>query len=114
MRVLLGVLVVSSLGTAVAGAKQTADDLPEPHRRWLEEEVVYLVTEREKEIFSLLETEEERDGFVEAFWRRRDTNPTYNSLCSIHVKSREQAGMAACWRELVNGTLRHTELAVSP
>jgi len=45
------------------------------YRKWLNEDVVYIVTEEEKEVFNKLTTEEEKEQFVEQFWRRRDPDP---------------------------------------
>jgi GWxTD domain-containing protein len=45
------------------------------HRTWLEEDVVYLITEREREVFLSIDTLEERNHFIEAFWKRRDKIP---------------------------------------
>jgi len=42
------------------------------HRKWLEEEVVYIVTDRERDVFLMLEASEDRQRFIEAFWKRRD------------------------------------------
>lgn len=50
-------------------------DLPERHKKWLDEEVVYIILPREKEVFLKLETDRERDLFIEAFWRQRDPTP---------------------------------------
>ncbi len=47
-------------------------DLSPEHRKWLEEEVVYIITDKEKDIFLQIETYEERQNFIEAFWKRRD------------------------------------------
>ena len=51
------------------------DRLTPEKRKWLEEEVVYITSEVEREVFLSIETLEARDHFVEAFWRRRDPNP---------------------------------------
>jgi GWxTD domain-containing protein len=51
-------------------------DLSSTYRKWLEEEVVYIITPKEKEVFFQLETDRERNLFMEAFWRQRDPNPT--------------------------------------
>jgi GWxTD domain-containing protein len=61
---------------AARGRASGQSELPPEHRKWLEEEVPYIVLEREKEVFLALETVEERERFIEAFWRRRDPNPT--------------------------------------
>ncbi len=50
-------------------------EMSDAHRKWIEEEVVYIITDREKEVFLALPTVEERDRFIEAFWSRRDPNP---------------------------------------
>lgn len=60
----------------LAGADERLEKLPELHRKWLTEEVVYIITDVEKETFLSLETERERSSFVEAFWRKRDQNPS--------------------------------------
>ena len=66
--------------SAGAAARAAAEDdrlerLPEEHRLWLEEEVVYIITPPEREVFLGLESHEEREYFIEAFWDRRDPFP---------------------------------------
>jgi GWxTD domain-containing protein len=56
--------------------KKTAKDLSPVFRKWLEEEVVYIITPTEKEVFLQLENDRERTQFIEAFWKYRDPNPT--------------------------------------
>ena len=51
--------------------KKTAE-LPEVYDTWLNEEVVYIITPKEKEVFLQLQTNRERDVFIEAFWNQRD------------------------------------------
>ncbi len=51
------------------------EDLPPSHRKWLTEEVVYIITQKEREAFLKLETNQERDLFIEAFWKQRDPTP---------------------------------------
>jgi GWxTD domain-containing protein len=50
-------------------------DLPPKYRKWLEEEVVYIITKAEREVFLKLQTDRERDIFIEAFWKQRDPIP---------------------------------------
>ena len=59
---------------AQTGNEQLERLTPE-HRTWIEEEVVYLITAAEREFFLTLETLEERQHFIDAFWRKRDPNP---------------------------------------
>ena len=42
---------------------------------WLTKEVPYIITKDEKEAYKKLATDEERENFIENFWRRRDPNP---------------------------------------
>ena len=69
------VLAVLVLGPRVAASDERLERLPERLRHWLENEVVYIISEREREFFLDLEALEERDAFVTAFWRRRDPDP---------------------------------------
>jgi GWxTD domain-containing protein len=46
--------------------------LPDHHKKWVEEEVVYIITPKEKDVFMKLETDKEREIFIEAFWKQRD------------------------------------------
>ena len=50
-------------------------ELPPQHTKWLEEEVVYIITRTERDVFLKLTTDRERDLFIEAFWRHRDPTP---------------------------------------
>jgi GWxTD domain-containing protein len=42
---------------------------------WLYKDVVYIITPEEVQAFKLLKTDEQRESFIEQFWRSRDTNP---------------------------------------
>lgn len=44
--------------------------------RWLYEDVVYIITPEEVRAFKLLQTDDQRENFIEQFWLRRDTDPT--------------------------------------
>ena len=50
-------------------------ELAGPWKKWLNEDVVYIITDEEKKAFKQLKTDEERQNFVEAFWQRRDPTP---------------------------------------
>jgi GWxTD domain-containing protein len=43
--------------------------------KWLQEDVAYIITDEEKRAYRKLATDEEREQFIEAFWRRRDPDP---------------------------------------
>ncbi|HST52794.1 MAG TPA: GWxTD domain-containing protein [Pyrinomonadaceae bacterium] len=44
-------------------------------KKWINEDVVYIITPEEKKAWNKLQTDEEREQFIEAFWRRRDPDP---------------------------------------
>ena len=60
------------IGTAVA---QDLFPLSDEHRKWLEEEVIYIISSREEDAFERLRSEAEREAFITAFWQRRDPEP---------------------------------------
>jgi len=55
--------------------KELLRALPDKYRKWLEEEVVYIISQKEREVFLRLENDRQRDIFIEAFWKQRDPNP---------------------------------------
>jgi GWxTD domain-containing protein len=67
------------LGAALPPAAQTKlspKDLPLEYRKWLEEDVPYIITPKERDVFLRLESDRDRALFVEAFWKQRDPDPT--------------------------------------
>jgi GWxTD domain-containing protein len=50
-------------------------ELDTPYKKWLQEEVPYIITDEERSAFLQLQTNEEREQFIEAFWQRRDPTP---------------------------------------
>jgi len=48
---------------------------PSPYRKWLTEDVAYIVTNEERTAFKKLRTREEFEQFIEQFWLRRDPTP---------------------------------------
>ena len=54
------------------GLKQ---ELSKTYKKWLEEDVIYIITDEERAAFKQLSNDEERDNFIEAFWQRRDPTP---------------------------------------
>src|SRR5687768_16682659 len=47
----------------------------EVYKKWINNDVAYIITKEEKRAFNSLKTDEERENFIEQFWRRRDPNP---------------------------------------
>jgi GWxTD domain-containing protein len=50
-------------------------ELPSAYRSWEETDVVYIITDEERQALHRLLNDEERDSFIEQFWRRRDPTP---------------------------------------
>jgi GWxTD domain-containing protein len=55
--------------------RKTLKELDTPYKTWLNEDVVYIISPEERQSFLQLETNEEREQFIEAFWLRRSNNP---------------------------------------
>ena len=56
-------------------SKALKQELSKPYKKWLDEDVVYIITDEERAAFKQLSNDEERDNFIEAFWQRRDPTP---------------------------------------
>jgi GWxTD domain-containing protein len=50
-------------------------ELKKAYKEWLEKDVAYIITDEERKAFKKLETDDERERFIEEFWRRRDPDP---------------------------------------
>jgi len=50
-------------------------ELEGPYRKWLNEDVIYIITDEERQAFKRFGTDEEREQFIEQFWLRRDPTP---------------------------------------
>jgi GWxTD domain-containing protein len=55
--------------------RKVRDEVKKVYEDWLKKDVTYLITPEEKRAFRQLKTDEERENFIENFWRRRDPNP---------------------------------------
>jgi len=55
--------------------KAAQKEMESPYKKWLEEEVPYIITPEERSAFKKLNTDDEREQFIEAFWDRRNPNP---------------------------------------
>lgn len=50
-------------------------ELKKAYKDWLDKDVTYIITDEERKAFKKLETDDEREHFIEEFWRRRDPDP---------------------------------------
>lgn len=71
----------------------TEPDLSKEHRRFLDDEAVYIITDSEREGFLALGTATERDEFIERFWQVRDPVPetAVNEFRDEHFKRIREA-----------------------
>ena len=69
------VAVIFSFLVPLYGQGKAVAGLPEQYKKWLDEEVIYIITPKEREVFLKLQTDKEREIFIEAFWKQRDPTP---------------------------------------
>ncbi|MDQ6654031.1 MAG: GWxTD domain-containing protein [Acidobacteriota bacterium] len=50
-------------------------ELKKAYKDWLDKDVTYIITDEERKAFKKLQTDDEREKFIEEFWRRRDPDP---------------------------------------
>lgn len=55
--------------------RKRREELKSVYKKWLDEDVSYIITDEERRAFKALKTDEERDQFIEQFWLRRDPDP---------------------------------------
>jgi GWxTD domain-containing protein len=56
----------------------TKIELKGTYKKWLDEDVRWIITDQEAKTFKSLSNDEERDSFIEQFWQRRNPNPDSN------------------------------------
>jgi GWxTD domain-containing protein len=55
--------------------KDLFNELDSQYKKWLNEDVVYIISPEERSAFLHLQTNEEREQFIEQFWQRRNPDP---------------------------------------
>src|ERR1700720_3350286 len=55
--------------------KALKTELTKQYKKWLDQDVVWIISDEERAAFKQLSNDEERDTFIEAFWQRRDPTP---------------------------------------
>ena len=56
-------------------ARNVKPELKKAYKDWLDKDVTYVITDEERKAFKKLATDDERERFIEEFWRRRDPDP---------------------------------------
>jgi len=51
------------------------EDASKALKKWIDEDVAYVITNEERATWKNLKTDEERESFIESFWLRRDPTP---------------------------------------
>jgi GWxTD domain-containing protein len=69
------VLPVAAAPPQKASNKPREDDRAKYYKKWLDEDVLYIISPEEKSVFKSLKTEEEKEKFIEEFWNRRNPDP---------------------------------------
>jgi len=82
------VLALALPASSQEPGKARPKDLSPRYRDWLEREVVYIISAKERSVFLQLSSDRERDVFIEAFWRQRDPTPGTpdNEFKTEHLK----------------------------
>ena len=67
--------------------------MPEKYKKWIDEEVPYIISDNERQVFKSLRTDDEREGFIKTFWKRRDPTPEtpFNEFREEHYRRIEWA-----------------------
>jgi GWxTD domain-containing protein len=71
-----------------ASDRQLMKELATPYKKWLDEDVAYIISSDERKSFLQLQTNEEREEFIEQFWQRRNPDPdsTENPVKEEHYR----------------------------
>ncbi|MBA7496813.1 hypothetical protein ES702_07422 [subsurface metagenome] len=86
------ILIFTLISSPIIEAKNSPE-LPPKYKKWVDEEVVYIITSREEKVFRELETDKQRDLFIEEFWRQRDptSGASRNEFKEEHYRRIEYA-----------------------
>lgn len=82
----IALLAASSLSAQPSSFSQDNDKKEKPkqkrhkeredvYKKWMDEDVRWIITDEERGAFKKLKTDEEREQFIEQFWLRRDPDP---------------------------------------
>jgi GWxTD domain-containing protein len=68
--------------------KLVQEETEDYYEKWLRQDVIYVITENERAVFKSLSTDEERESFIEQFWRRRDPDlrTAFNEFKEEHYR----------------------------
>jgi GWxTD domain-containing protein len=75
MALLLGAFCAGAIAQQSQSSVDDHKQLVTPYTKWVNEDAVYIINPREREAFLKLQTDEEREKFIEEFWARRNPIP---------------------------------------
>lgn len=78
LRVLLAATAIAALALPLAAQspeERLRQQLETPYKRWVDEEVRWVIDDNERAAFQSLQTDELRMAFIENFWLHRDPTP---------------------------------------
>src|SRR5678816_1436782 len=58
-----------------AAEERLRKELESPYKKWLDEEVRWIISDEERTAFKRYTTDDERQAFIQHFWQRRDPSP---------------------------------------
>jgi GWxTD domain-containing protein len=61
--------------TPVPAPAAVAEPATSPYQKWIGEDVRWVISDEERMAFKRLQTDDEREAFIEQFWLRRDPTP---------------------------------------
>jgi GWxTD domain-containing protein len=64
------ILTLAAISLSIPAAAKTN------YKKWLQEEVVWIISRKEQDRFLALKTEAEKEAFIQEFWDRRDPTPS--------------------------------------
>lgn len=86
--VFLPLLGWEALEGKLLGKNNFVEEMDNYFQRWLKQDVVYIISQEEKEVFQVLQTYREKEEFIEEFWRRRDDDQltVFNQFKEEHYR----------------------------
>ena len=69
---LLAVKGLAAPAPQTAKKQQRSEQEEDYFKKWLDEDVKYIISDQEKDVFKKLATADEKEQFIEQFWHRRD------------------------------------------
>ncbi|HEV8129610.1 MAG TPA: GWxTD domain-containing protein [Acidobacteriota bacterium] len=87
---LFGLVVTLLLGQSEdrKQERKKEQEIAKYYDKWLNEDVVYIISDEERAVFGKLTTSEEKDNFIEQFWLRRapDNRTSINEVKEEHYR----------------------------